>query len=121
MSFCCATARTMSVPQPVPLAHGPEGLHGALVDGELGVRDHPLGSISMRVPSPSHSGHMPWGELKENICGVELREGDPAIDAGRGARENPLLEAPSATTSPARRAQGRLHGFVQPLAGRLGD
>src|SRR3712207_3996416 len=27
------------------------------------------GSISARVPSPLHDGHMPSGELKENDCG----------------------------------------------------
>ena len=64
-----ATARTMSVPQLVPSPTAPSGLTAPSLIERSGLGTTSSGSISMRVPSPEHSGHMPSGELNENSCG----------------------------------------------------
>ena len=65
-----ATARTMSVPQLVPSPTAPSGFTAPSFTVRSGFGTTSSGSISMRVPRPEHSGHIPCGELKENSCGV---------------------------------------------------
>jgi hypothetical protein len=64
-----ATARTMSVPQLVPSPTAPRGLTAPSLTDRSGLGTASSGSISMRVPRPEHSGHIPSGELNENSCG----------------------------------------------------
>ena len=65
-----ATARTMSLPQVVASPTAPSGFTAPSFTESSGFGTTRSGSISMRVPRPEHSGHIPWGELKENSCGV---------------------------------------------------
>src|SRR5678815_2554168 len=58
-----ATARTMSVPQLVPSPTAPRGLTAPSLTERSGLGTARSGSISMRVPRPEHSGHIPCGEL----------------------------------------------------------
>ena len=65
-----ATARTRSVPQPVPSPTAPSGFTAPSLIVRSGLGTTSSGSISMRVPRPEHSGHIPWGELNENSGGL---------------------------------------------------
>ena len=65
-----ATARTMSVPQLVPSPTAPSGFTAPSFTVRFGLGMTRSGSISMRVPRPEHSGHIPWGELKEKSWGL---------------------------------------------------
>ncbi len=60
----------MSVPHEVASPTAPRGLTAPSLIDSFGLGTTRSGSISMRVPSPEHSGHMPSGELNENSCGV---------------------------------------------------
>ena len=64
-----ATARTMSVPQLVPSPTAPSGFTAPSLIERSGFGTTRSGSISIRVPRPEHSGHIPCGELNENSCG----------------------------------------------------
>ena len=46
--------------------------HGAIAPPRIehdGSGTTSSGSISIRVPSPLHAGHIPSGELNEKLCG----------------------------------------------------
>ncbi len=64
-----ATARTMSLPQVVASPTAPSGFTAPSFTDSSGFGTTSAGSISMRVPRPEHSGHIPCGELKEKSCG----------------------------------------------------
>ena len=59
----------MSLPQVVASPTAPSGLTAPSLTERSGFGTTRSGSISMRVPSPEHSGHIPSGELNENSCG----------------------------------------------------
>ena len=65
-----ATARTMSLPQVVASPTAPSGFTAPSLTDSSGFGITSAGSISMRVPSPEHSGHIPCGELNEKSWGV---------------------------------------------------
>ena len=74
----------------------------------------------MRVPRPVQSGQAPWGLLKENIRGVDLRVGDAAVDAGQCFGEDRLGSSPVDGSARPLRTMTRL-GMVQGGLQRIGQ
>ena len=89
----------MSLPQVVASPTAPSGLTAPSLTESSGLATTSSGSISMRVPSPEHSGHMPWGELKENSCGVSSGNEIPQWWHARCSERTWSLRPSAATTT----------------------
>ena len=99
-----ATARTMSVPQLVPSPTAPSGFTAPSLTERSGFGTTSSGSISMRVPRPEQSGHMPCGRVEGEELRRRLGERDAAVVAGAVLATSPARARPR---GPRSRCPGR--------------